>query len=51
MNAAPALVSYTAAVGFVSPRLMLRRSWPHRAPASAVAVWHALAASLSLPGS
>ncbi|WP_328773904.1 M56 family metallopeptidase [Streptomyces sp. NBC_00286] len=48
MNAAPALVGYTAAVGFVAPRLMLRGSWQHRAPALAAAVWHALAVSFSL---
>ncbi|WP_128377285.1 M56 family metallopeptidase [Streptomyces cavernae] len=47
MNAAPALVGYTAAVGFVAPRLMLRGSWQHRAPALAAAVWHALAVSFS----
>ncbi|MFG2472896.1 hypothetical protein ACGFXB_46975 [Streptomyces canus] len=44
MNAAPVLVGYTAAVGFVAPHVMLRSSWPHRAPALAAAVWHALAA-------
>ncbi|MER5436887.1 M56 family metallopeptidase [Streptomyces sp. NPDC002588] len=48
MNAAPALVGYTAAVGFAAPRLMLRSSWPHRAPALAAAVWHALAVSFSI---
>lgn len=48
MNAAPALVGYTAAVGFVAPRLLLRSGWPHRAPALAAAVWHALAVSFSI---
>ncbi|GAA2491777.1 M56 family metallopeptidase [Streptomyces longisporus] len=48
MNAAPALVGYTAAVGFVAPRLLLSSSWPHRAPALAAAVWHALAVSFSI---
>ncbi|WP_328478470.1 M56 family metallopeptidase [Streptomyces sp. NBC_00377] len=48
MNAAPALVGYTTAVGFVAPRLLLRSGWPHRAPALAAAVWHALAVSFSI---
>ncbi|MDH6522247.1 M56 family metallopeptidase [Streptomyces sp. SAI-090] len=48
MNAAPALVGYTAAVGFAAPRLLLRSGWPHRAPALAAAVWHALALSFSI---
>ncbi|MEU1513254.1 M56 family metallopeptidase [Streptomyces sp. NPDC005811] len=48
MNPAPALVGYTAAVGFVAPGLLLRSSWPHRAPALAAVVWHALAVSFSL---
>lgn len=48
MNAAPALIGYTAAVGFLAPRLMLRSAWPHRAPALAVAAWHALALSFSV---
>ncbi|MEU6141130.1 M56 family metallopeptidase [Streptomyces sp. NPDC047081] len=48
MNAAPALVGYTAAVGVVAPRLLLRSRWPHRAPALAAAVWHALAVSFSI---
>ncbi|WP_319052736.1 M56 family metallopeptidase [Streptomyces europaeiscabiei] len=48
MNAAPFLVAYTALVGFVAPRLLLRADWPHRAPALAVAVWHALALSFAL---
>lgn len=47
MNAAPALVGYTAAVGFAAPHLLLRAAWPHRAPALAAAVWHALAVSFS----
>ncbi|UUU25238.1 M56 family metallopeptidase [Streptomyces sp. DSM 40750] len=48
MNSAPVLVGYTAVVGFVAPPLMLRAGWPHRAPALAVAVWHALAVSFSI---
>ncbi|UUU30908.1 M56 family metallopeptidase [Streptomyces sp. CA-210063] len=48
MNAAPVLIGYTAAVGFVAPQVMLRSSWPHRAPALAAAVWHALAVSFSI---
>jgi len=48
VNAALALVGYTAAVGVVVPRLLLRSSWPHRAPALAAAVWHALAVSFSI---
>lgn len=48
MNAAPALVSYTAAIGFVAPHLLLRSRWPHRAPALAAAAWHALAVSFSI---
>ncbi|WP_030576493.1 M56 family metallopeptidase [Streptomyces anulatus] len=48
MNAAPALAGYTAAVGFAAPRLLLRAAWPHRAPALAAAVWHALAVSFSI---
>ncbi|WP_367318641.1 M56 family metallopeptidase [Streptomyces sp. HUAS ZL42] len=48
MNATPALVGYTAAVGFVAPSLLLRSNWPHQAPALAAAVWHALAVSFSI---
>ncbi|KUO16518.1 M56 family metallopeptidase [Streptomyces dysideae] len=48
MNAAPVLVGYTAAVGFVAPPLLLRAAWPHRAPALAAAVWHALLVSFSI---
>ncbi|MFF0131742.1 M56 family metallopeptidase [Streptomyces mirabilis] len=48
MNAAPFLVGYTAAVGFVAPHLLVRAGWPHRAPALAVAVWHALVVSFSI---
>ncbi|QIY74661.1 M56 family metallopeptidase [Streptomyces sp. RLB1-33] len=48
MNAAPVLVGYTAAVGFVAPHLLLRARWPHRAPALAAAVWHALTVSFSI---
>ncbi|MET9103679.1 M56 family metallopeptidase [Streptomyces antibioticus] len=48
MNAAPVLIAYTALLGYVAPRLMLRSSWPHRAPALAAAVWHALAVAFSI---
>ncbi|MFI9583737.1 M56 family metallopeptidase [Streptomyces sp. NPDC052236] len=48
MNAAPALLGYTAIIGFAAPRLILRSAWPHRAPALAVAAWHAVAASFCL---
>ncbi|MFJ9030613.1 M56 family metallopeptidase [Streptomyces sp. NPDC102274] len=48
MNAAPALLGYAAAVGWVAPRVMLRSSWPHRSPALAATVWTAFAASFSL---
>jgi Zn-dependent protease with chaperone function len=48
VNTAPVLVAYTAAVGFVAPRVMLRSGWPHRAPALAAAVWHTLAVSFSI---
>ncbi|MFZ3495850.1 M56 family metallopeptidase [Streptomyces sp. 5.8] len=48
MNAAPALLGYAAAVGFAAPQLMLRGGWTHRAPAVAVAAWHALAVSFTL---
>ncbi|PVE11496.1 M56 family metallopeptidase [Streptomyces scopuliridis] len=48
MNAAPALLGYAAAVGWVAPRVMLRSSWPHRSPALAATVWIAFAASFSL---
>ncbi|MEU0680168.1 MULTISPECIES: M56 family metallopeptidase [Streptomyces] len=48
MNAAPALAGYTAVVGFAAPRLLLRAAWPHRAPALAAAVWHAVAVSFSI---
>ncbi|MEU6251253.1 M56 family metallopeptidase [Streptomyces sp. NPDC047043] len=48
MNAAPALLSYTAIVGFVAPRLLLRASWPYRAPVLAAAVWHTLMASFAI---
>jgi len=48
VNAAPVLAGYTVAVGFVAPQLMLRSSWPYRAPALAAAVWHALAVSFSI---
>ncbi|MFE2423043.1 M56 family metallopeptidase [Streptomyces hokutonensis] len=50
MNAAPVLVGYTVGVGFVAPRLLLRASWPYRAPGLAVAVWHTLMLSFSIGG-
>ncbi|MEW2400443.1 M56 family metallopeptidase [Streptomyces sp. NPDC046862] len=48
MNAAPLLAGYTAVVGFVAPHLVLRARWPHRAPALAAVVWHALTVSFSI---
>ncbi|MER6021558.1 MULTISPECIES: M56 family metallopeptidase [Streptomyces] len=48
MNAAPALIGYAAAIGYVAPQAMLRSSWPHRAPALAASVWHALAVSFAI---
>ncbi|MDW8804870.1 M56 family metallopeptidase [Streptomyces scabiei] len=48
MNAALALGTYTLLVGFVAPPLLLRSDWPHRAPALALTVWHALALSFAL---
>jgi hypothetical protein len=48
VNAAPVLIGYTAVVGFVAPYLLLRARWPHRAPALAAAVWHALVVSFSI---
>ncbi|WP_060881030.1 M56 family metallopeptidase, partial [Streptomyces scabiei] len=48
MNAALALGTYTLLVGFAAPPLLLRSDWPHRAPALALAVWHALALSFAL---
>ncbi|MFE4371716.1 M56 family metallopeptidase [Streptomyces sp. NPDC056835] len=48
MNAAPALLGYAAAVGWVAPSVMLRSSWPHRSPVLAATVWTAFAASFSL---
>ncbi|MDJ0464106.1 M56 family metallopeptidase [Streptomyces sp. H27-C3] len=48
MNAAPALIGYMATVGVVAPRLILRSSWPHRAPALAAVVWQALALSFAI---
>ncbi|MEV8018120.1 M56 family metallopeptidase [Streptomyces sp. NPDC086554] len=48
MNAAPALLGYAAAVGFLAPRLLLRSAWPQRAPTLAVAVWLALSASFTM---
>ena len=48
MNAAPLLLGYTAVVGFLAPRLLLRAGWPYRAPALAAAVWHTLMASFAI---
>lgn len=48
MNAAPALMGYAVAIGYVAPQAMLRSSWPHRAPALAASVWHALAVSFAM---
>ncbi|MFI9585932.1 M56 family metallopeptidase [Streptomyces sp. NPDC052236] len=48
MNAAPALIGYAAVIGVVAPRGMLRSAWPHRAPALAAAVWHALSVSFAV---
>ncbi|MEV6424913.1 M56 family metallopeptidase [Streptomyces sp. NPDC051662] len=48
MNAAPALLGYAAAVGWVAPSVMLRSSWPHRSPVLAATVWTVFAASFSL---
>lgn len=48
MNSAWVLLGYAGAVGFLAPRLLLRSSWPYRAPALAVAAWLALPASFTL---
>jgi Zn-dependent protease with chaperone function len=48
VNAALALGTYTLLVGFAAPHLLLRSDWPHRAPALALTVWHALALSFAL---
>jgi hypothetical protein len=48
VNAAPGLLGYAAAVGFVAPGLLLRSAWPHRAPGPAVAVWHGLSVSFTV---
>ncbi|MFF7176802.1 M56 family metallopeptidase [Streptomyces pseudovenezuelae] len=48
MNAVPVLLGYTAAVGLLAPRLLLRAAWPHRAPALAVVVWQALMAAFAI---
>lgn len=45
MTAVPVLLGYTAVVGLLAPRLLVRAAWPHRAPALAVAVWQALMAA------
>lgn len=42
------LTGYAAAIGFLAPRLMLLGRWPRRAPALAVATWHALAVSFTV---
>ncbi|MEU5197673.1 M56 family metallopeptidase [Streptomyces scabiei] len=48
MNAALALGTYTLTVGLAAPHLLLRSDWPHRSPALALTVWHALALSFAL---
>jgi beta-lactamase regulating signal transducer with metallopeptidase domain len=48
VNAAPVLLGYAGAVGFLAPRLLLRSAWPYRAPALAVASWLALSASFTV---
>ncbi|MEW1599453.1 M56 family metallopeptidase [Streptomyces sp. NPDC093808] len=48
MNAAPVLLGYAVAVGFGAPTLLLRSTWPYRAPALAVAVWHGLSVSFTV---
>jgi Zn-dependent protease with chaperone function len=48
VNVAPALVGYAVAIGFLAPQVLVRSSWPHRAPALAAAAWHALAVSFSI---
>ncbi|MCX4911122.1 M56 family metallopeptidase [Streptomyces sp. NBC_00878] len=48
MNAAPVLAAYTALVGIAAPHLLLRSGWPHRAPALAAVVWHALTVSFAI---
>ncbi|MGA5189254.1 M56 family metallopeptidase [Streptomyces griseoincarnatus] len=48
MNATPALLGYAATVGFAAPTLLLRSTWPHRAPVLAVAVWHGLSVSFTV---
>ncbi|MFP8958992.1 M56 family metallopeptidase [Streptomyces nanhaiensis] len=48
MNAAPALLGYATAVGFLAPKLILRGTWSHRAPVLALSVWHGLSVSFTL---
>ncbi|MGW2014488.1 M56 family metallopeptidase [Streptomyces sp. NPDC001927] len=48
MTAAAALVAYAIVVGVAVPRLMVRSSWPYRAPALGAAVWLALMVSFTL---
>ena len=48
MTAAWVLVGYAGVIGFVAPRLLLRSSWPYRAPALALAAWLALSASFTV---
>ncbi|MFG2302431.1 M56 family metallopeptidase [Actinacidiphila glaucinigra] len=48
MNAAPVLIGYAATVGVLAPRVLVRCTWPHRAPALAVATWHALTVSFTV---
>nr|WP_307811317.1 M56 family metallopeptidase [Streptomyces fildesensis] len=42
------LIGYGALTGFLVPQVLVRSSWPHRAPALAVAAWHALTVSFAL---
>lgn len=48
MSPAAVLIGYAALVGFLVPQVLVRSSWPHRAPALAVAAWHALTVSFAL---
>jgi hypothetical protein len=48
VNAAWVLLGYAGVVGFLAPRLLLRSSWPYRAPALAVAAWLALSVSFTV---
>ncbi|MET8824821.1 M56 family metallopeptidase [Streptomyces sp. NPDC004610] len=48
MSPALPLLGYAAVVGLLAPGLLLRRAWPYRAPALAVAVWQGLIVSFVL---